>query len=744
MRIAYIEVQNFRKLKSCRIELSEKETILVGANNSGKTSAMDVLMLFLKKTKRTCFSPTDITLSNWIQVNEIEKNWLSQPLNEDALSIKKWESIVPSIDIWLDVTEDEVHYVSNLIPTLSWNGGKLGVRMRFEPKDIESLFNEFKSTIDKSQHIVSSEKNKKHKVELWPKSLKDFLEKKFHNHFGVKSYILNPELLKEPNEGKAIPQELPDEAIPLEKEPFEGLFKIDVINAQRGFSDANTTDSPTNSSVSSLTNQLRSYYDKHLNPTENPNPEDIEALAAIDEARRQFDTKLKKSFGPAISELEELGYPGFSDPEIIISSKVKPTDGLDHESAVQFNVFKTENNEDIPSYLPEKYNGLGYQNLVSMVFKLIRFRDEWLKKGKAKSNDTKTDDVVEPLHLVLIEEPEAHLHAQVQQVFIKKAYSVLRKHAELGDNTKLSTQMIVSTHSSHIAHEIDFTSLRYFKRLPASKEVKVPCATIVNLSTTFGSEDKTSKFATRYLKTTHSDIFFADAVILVEGSVENMLLPHFIKHKFSKLHCRYITVLEIGGSHAKQLQPLINDLGIITLVVTDIDSIKESSNEKVLPYKGKNYRTGNSTLKEWLPREQNFDKLIDLKVEDKTSENNLVRVAYQFPFKIEYKGNPDTLITPYTFEDALVFSNIKLFEKLISPSGLIKKMVEALKKEDVIEACTDMFEALKTGKKAEMALELLYLEDPKKLETPLYIKEGLDWLNEKLSQGSTSTKGGVE
>ena len=732
MRIAYIEVQNFRKLKSCRIELSEKETILVGANNSGKTSAMDVLMLFLKKTKRTDFSPIDITLSNWAQVNEIEKTWLSEPLDEDSLSIKKWDSIIPSIDIWLDVNEHEVHYVSNLIPTLSWNGGKLGVRMRFEPKDIEALFNEFKSTIDNSKSLVSSNENKKYKVELWPKSLKDFLDKKFHTHFCVKSYILNPELLTEPIEGKALPQELPDDAVPLEKEPFEGLFKIDIINAQRGFSDANTTDSPTNGSVSSLTHQLRSYYDKHLNPTENPNTEDIEALAAIGEARDQFDRKLKKSFGPAISELEDLGYPGFNDPEIIISSKIKPTDGLDHESAVQFNVFKSENNKDIPSYLPEKYNGLGYQNLVSMVFKLVGFRDNWMKKGKAKSSDTKTDDVI-----------EAHLHAQVQQVFIKKAYSVLRKHAELGDKTKLSTQMIVSTHSSHIAHEIDFTSLRYFKRLPASKEQQVPCATIVNLSTTFGSEDKTSKFATRYLKTTHSDIFFADAVILVEGSVENMLLPHFIKHKFPKLHSTYITILEIGGSHAKQLQPLINDLGIITLVVTDIDSIKEDSNEKVLPSKGKKYRTGNSTLKEWMPKKVNFDELVDLKVEDKISISNLVRVAYQVPFKTEYKGKADTLITPYTFEDALVFSNIKLFEELVSPSGLTKKMVDALKKDSVVEASADMFKALQTGKKAEMALELLYLEDPKKLEAPLYIKEGLEWLNNKLNQGSTSLKGGL-
>ena len=34
--------------------------------------------------------------------------------------------------------------------------------------------------------------------------------------------------------------------------------------------------------------------------------------------------------------------------------------------------------------LPEKYNGLGYQNLISMVFDLMGFRDDWMREGKAK------------------------------------------------------------------------------------------------------------------------------------------------------------------------------------------------------------------------------------------------------------------------------------------------------------------------------------------------------------------------
>ena len=39
MHIAFVEIQNFRKLKTCRVEIAQQETIFVGANNSGKTEA---------------------------------------------------------------------------------------------------------------------------------------------------------------------------------------------------------------------------------------------------------------------------------------------------------------------------------------------------------------------------------------------------------------------------------------------------------------------------------------------------------------------------------------------------------------------------------------------------------------------------------------------------------------------------------------------------------------------------------
>ncbi|MDB5038093.1 MAG: hypothetical protein JWQ35_1621 [Bacteriovoracaceae bacterium] len=52
MRINFIEIQNFRKLKSVHVELDDETTLFVGANNSGKTSAMLALGHFLVDQKR--------------------------------------------------------------------------------------------------------------------------------------------------------------------------------------------------------------------------------------------------------------------------------------------------------------------------------------------------------------------------------------------------------------------------------------------------------------------------------------------------------------------------------------------------------------------------------------------------------------------------------------------------------------------------------------------------------------------
>ena len=142
MNIAFVEIQNFRKLKSCRVEIASQETILVGANNSGKTSAMDSMILFLKKS----------------HINQIGMRWASaEDENTTDLTLGQWLPYLPSIDIWLDANDADIHHIIHLLPILDWTpDNQLGVRLVFAPRNVEKLYKEFRDAYQSARDIEPS------------------------------------------------------------------------------------------------------------------------------------------------------------------------------------------------------------------------------------------------------------------------------------------------------------------------------------------------------------------------------------------------------------------------------------------------------------------------------------------------------------------------------------------------------------------------------------------------------------
>lgn len=95
MHLQFVEIQNFRKLKSIRIDFAEKTTLFVGANNSGKTSAMVALGHFLVDDGR--FTTNDFTLSNWSHIDKIGADWEANSIQpgSQSPSLTEWESVLP-------------------------------------------------------------------------------------------------------------------------------------------------------------------------------------------------------------------------------------------------------------------------------------------------------------------------------------------------------------------------------------------------------------------------------------------------------------------------------------------------------------------------------------------------------------------------------------------------------------------------------------------------------------------------
>ena len=255
MKIQSVHIRNYRKLKNCHIDFGEKETVLVGANNSGKTSAISAIVWFLRNTDR--FTLKEFTATNWASINEIGEKWLEHDsVDEALLSSHQWDNIVPSMDVWINVEDGEQYRVNHLIPSLSsWDGKKVGVRGQYEPKDVTKLYTVYKEAKMKAKTLEDTKEwEKAGSPELYPKNLCDFLGKgsNLREYFDVKYYIIDPAL--DPDNEDEV-QTTPDNEIG--NNPLDGLIKVDTILASRDFSDP---EGQTDSDIDTLSKQFQQYY----------------------------------------------------------------------------------------------------------------------------------------------------------------------------------------------------------------------------------------------------------------------------------------------------------------------------------------------------------------------------------------------------------------------------------------------------------------------------------------------------
>lgn len=723
MKITSFVLKNYRRLADVTLVLDDKKTVLVGANNSGKTSCIGALHTFLKSPDN--LRVRDISKQNWKEIQA-----LGEQVELEFPDSKKMEelsnnlvSLLPSLDIEITAEASEAYKVRDVLPDLEWCGGALSVRITYEAVDISKLCREFADMRD----VVSQHGSE---VSLWPKDLCDFLEKgkNFSKLIKQKHYILSKEqVLTE--EGEPTTKETLQ---PLKSEALKKLIRVNVISEQRGLgAEDNTDQKGPYSEKQRLNKLLREYYERILNPEDFPETDDLSVLGQQQKLEKDFTDRLNTQFEVPLKELEDMGYPGIGgNPTVEISAKISGTDALQKSSSVRYRFDKMEE-----EFLPESYLGLGYQNLIYLTFRLLEFRDKWMRVGKSASSESNAEERIEPIHLVLLEEPEVNLHAQVQRVFVSKAYNTLRNHPDLrdketgADKSEYQTQLVISTHSSHIIDNMDFKDLRYFQRNNASTSITMDHTSIANMSELFANAKDELQFVRKHLKLTHCDIFFADGVIFVEGQAERLLVPEFIARNFSGLSNRYISMLEVNGAHTHKYRELIEKLGVATLVLTDLDSV-DSTGGSCFPQKNSDQKTNNDTLKNWHPKKEVLDDLVDLPKEDNatTSQGAPLYVAYQKPTKISGKD-----ILSRTFEDALILAN---FENEYFQKKPKLKAAKDAHEDDSKLLSESLYGYVKGLKKGDFAFDCLFYlaeNETNRFTPPEYISDGLTWLEKQLS-----------
>jgi predicted ATP-dependent endonuclease of OLD family len=505
MQLQSICIKNFRRLKDVKIDVDVATTIFVGANNSGKTSATHVLKTFLDG--KNDFSLYDFSANSWELIEEISN---SANIKDD---IQKLPSI--TLDLWFKISEADLTSVIELLPGLDWSDAPVGVRLEYCPKNTEVLLSNYQKLLSESLT------KKKESYQPWPISLSDYLIKKLKTEYDLRYYVLDFRQFDTNLKSIVgyIPRKLGDENERTGSKIIRSLIKIDFLNAQRHLTDTNST-----GRAEDLSKRLNRFYERNLDKREH----DIDAMKALSDSETQLTNHLTLVFEPTIKSLNKLGYPGFANPKLIIKASLN-FESVSQNAKLHYSLGKLE--------LPDKYNGLGFKNLIYMVIEVLDFHERWIEE---KDNRP-------PLHLIVIEEPEAHLHAQLQQVFIKQIWNIISGSDTVGYNS----QLILTTHSPHIIYESGFGPIRYFHRCSDINEN--PISEILNLSTFYKDDtDGTKEFLQRYMKLIHCDLFFADAAILVEGNVERLLLPLMIDKCAAELQTNYLSVIDFYGKIKKK------------------------------------------------------------------------------------------------------------------------------------------------------------------------------------------------
>lgn len=675
MKLSEITIKNFRLLQDARMRLDTTgmTTILVGPNNSGKTSAIEVLLAFLQWPQRQ-LSLNDFSLGCRNALAKFEQQVLAQDApaaGAAAVGPAPDQQVLPELPVLslrltfdYDDTGPDLAVAGELLMDLEDEISSVTVEIRFAPVDPDKLAQAYLEDRDTDQ------------------TLADYLAATLHDHYKLDLYKVSPDATQF--------ERLPDRGI------LQRLIRVDVVSAQRHIDDREEGGKATR-----LSTLLHTHYERRYKVDA---PADFKALEkTLREQSAALGPQYVKAFDGLMKGLAKFGYP--ESPKLTVRAELS-ADGLFKDSTRVYYAAEIPPQPlsvaaaaSIPAEtfdLPERYNGLGFKNLIYIVLRLKSFRE-----------DVESDPEHRPrVHLVVVEEPEVHMHPQMQAVFVQKVSEFL-----VPADSEAGVQLLLTTHSSHMAANCGFAPVRYFRRKKGSVEIKDLLA--FETSAKSDPEKAAMEFLRKYLTTTRSDMFFADKLVFIEGQVERMLLPRLIAALplalRENLTSTYLCTVEVGGAYAHVFRKLIEFLELPTLVITDLDAIDGTTKKKARVDKG--HASSNATLKQWLPGTSDLPELLAATPAEKTSGQ--VRVTYQVP---EAAGQP----CARSFEEAFVYANAVW---LLANKAKLVATGDRFTHPDKAALITGAYEI--EPPKVDFALDLLANEG---WTTPRYIQEGLEWL----------------
>jgi putative ATP-dependent endonuclease of OLD family len=699
LKITKIQIKNFRLLKDFFLDLEEELSLIIGKNNTGKTSVLTALDKFLNQSGRRSITLDDFNV-------ELKKELLQYLSGSKELPIEQgYQPLGIELKVYIEYTEqDELSQVRPLIMSLDPNDNNIILKFEYNIGHVQLL--KLKGDYTEQSKRFDS------KPEL-------FLKEHLSDYFGSvkkKSLLFTDE---------AVFIDLVKENILL-----NDILSFDFISAKRS-----VTNKDNDKTLSHQTAKIYKRSDE--------SNEQIDASDKFKETLRKTDDELSKiyeaMFDGVINKVNQFGGVTSTDTKLKVASTLQHRDLLDGNTTVMY----SHDTHD----LPEHYNGLGYMNLISMIFDIEMVMGKFRRSLKEKPA---------AINLFFIEEPEAHTHPQMQYIFINNIKTLLKGNREREDGITIHLQTAITTHSSHIVSECDFDDIKYLRKSSSTCDVKAK--NLKALQSEYKSEDKVKdaklkkayKFLRQYLTLNRAELFFADKAIFIEGDTERILVPAMMRkidQEFGTpdeipLLSQNISLVEVGA-YSQTFEKFIEFIGVKSLVITDIDSqyvqdvadgqkIKKET-IKCKPSDALADKTSNASLKFFFGNDS-LDFYKNLSIDEKSLRKNDAQwvqdpdgyflMVYQTE-ELGYHGR--------SFEDAFFSLNKDLLGKDAETfPSLTKKHFDIYVGSD--DACPYDFAEKAVNSKPTLAIEILLNSEKigenefSNWQVPSYIKEGLLWL----------------
>lgn len=179
--------------------------------------------------------------------------------------------------------------------------------------------------------------------------------------------------------------------------------------------------------------------------------------------------------------------------------------------------------------IPATHNGLGYNNLIYMSLLLAKMQVD--TNGEYLGSNAKVFPVL------VIEEPEAHLHPSLQYKLLKFLHS---------QDTQNARQIFITSHSTNITAAV---SLDQIICLSGDNSGKINIGYPGKVFTDDAAGRNSKAYVQRFLDATRSDMLFARNIILVEGISEQILVPTIGRCLGKHIEDTHTVVINVGGRY---------------------------------------------------------------------------------------------------------------------------------------------------------------------------------------------------